>query len=162
MDKFSGNVKKAAGLLNEAAGWGIVLAMLLVVVNIVLRAVFKSPILGTYEYTGFLTALIVGCGLSYCALADGHIAIGFIVEKLSKRVQNIIDIATNSLVMCFMVFFTWRIFLYAHQLSSSNEVSPTTQTPYYIFVYITAAGFVVLSLVLIAKIIQSIKGVIRI
>jgi len=159
LEKFNSTVKKAAGVLNEAAGWGIVLAMILVVVNIILRAVFKSPILGTYEYTGFLTALIVGCGLSYCALANGHIAIGFLVEKLKKRTQNIIDSVTNVFVLCFMLFFTWRMFLYAGKLAASSEVSPTTQTPYYLFVYITAMSFVVLSLVIFTKAIQSIKGV---
>ncbi|NSW91122.1 MAG: TRAP transporter small permease [Firmicutes bacterium] len=153
------SVKKVAALLNEVACWGIVLVMVLVVFNIILRAVFKSPILGTYEYTSFLTALIVGCGIAYCAAVNGHIAIGFIIEKLGKKAQSIIDMVTGTIVFCCMLFFTWRMFLYAGRLAASNEVSPTTQTPFYLFVYVIAAGFAVLSLVLLDKAKQAIKEV---
>jgi TRAP-type C4-dicarboxylate transport system permease small subunit len=160
MSKFGSAVKKAARILDEASGWLIVLAMALVVANIILRAVFNSPILGTYEYTSFLTALIVGCGLANCALGDGHIAIDFLVEKLNKRTQNTIASITSIIALFFMVLFTIQLFIYAGQLAASGEVSPTTQTPHYIFVYITALSFAVLSLAVLSKALQSIKGVI--
>lgn len=160
MDKLGSIVKKAARILDEASGWFIVLAMALVVVNIMLREVFKSPILGTYEYTSFLTALIVGCGLANCALGDGHIAIDFLVEKLNKRTQYIIASITSIMALFFMVLFAIQLFINAGQLVASGEVSPTTQTPHYIFVYITALSFAVLSLAILSKAMQSIKGVI--
>ncbi|MGI6668950.1 MAG: TRAP transporter small permease [Acetivibrionales bacterium] len=160
MNKFGSIVEKAARILDGISGWCIVFAMALVVVNIILRAVFKSPILGTYEYTEFLTALIVGCGLANCTLGDGHIAIDFLVEKLNKRTQNIIASITGIIALCFMVLFTIQLFINAGQLAASGEVSPTTQTPYYIFVYITALCFAVLSLAILSRTLQSIKGVV--
>lgn len=160
MSRFDSIVKKAARILDEASGWLIVLAMALVVANIILRAVFNSPILGTYEYTSFLTALIVGCGLANCALGDGHIAIDFLVEKLNKRTQDIIASITSIIALFFMVLFTVQLFINAGQMAASGEVSPTTQTPHYIFIYITALSFVILSLAIFTKALQSIKGVI--
>ncbi|MGE5612945.1 MAG: TRAP transporter small permease [Bacillota bacterium] len=160
MNKFGSIVNKAARILDMISGWCIVFAMALVVVNIILREAFKSPILGTYEYTGFLTALIVGCGLAYCALGDGHIAIDFLVEKLNKRTQNIIASVTNIIALFFMVLFTVQLFKNAGQMAASGEVSPTTQTPHYIFIYITALSFAVLSLAILNKTLQSVKGVI--
>lgn len=161
MNKFGRTVEKAARILDEASGWFIVLAMTLVVVNIILRAAFKSPILGTYEYTSFLTALIVGCALANCALGDGHIAIDFLVEKLNKRTQDIIASITSIIALFFMVLFTIQLFINAGQLAASGEVSPTTQTPHYIFVYVTAISFTILSLAILSKALQSIKGVIN-
>jgi TRAP-type C4-dicarboxylate transport system permease small subunit len=160
MNKFCSIVEKAARILDKISGWCIVLAMALVVVNVILRAVFKSPILGTYEYAGFLTALIVGCGLANCAMGDGHIAIDFFVEKLNKRTQNIIASITSIMALFFMILFTIQLFINAGQLAASGEVSPTTQTPHYIFVYITALSFAVLSLAILSKALKSIKGVI--
>lgn len=159
MDKFSRTVKKLSDIINEVANWGIVLSMILVVLNVILRAVFKRPILGTYEYVCFLAAIIVGCGIAYCAAVDGHIAISFILEKLKKRTQNVIEVITSVITLLGMLVFTWRMFLYAARLAANNEVSPTTQTPFYLFIYITAIGFLVLCLVLLDKAIKALKEV---
>ncbi|NLC69344.1 MAG: TRAP transporter small permease [Clostridiaceae bacterium] len=161
MDKFSHTVKKMSAFVNEAASWGVVLSMLLVVLNVILRAFFKRPILGTYEYVCFLSAVIVGCGIAYCAAIDGHIAIGFVLEKLGKRAQGVTGIIISVATLIGMLVFTWRMFLYAARLAANNEVSPTTQTPFYLFVYITAIGFLVLCLVLLDKAIRAFKEVRR-
>lgn len=161
MDKFSHAVKKVSAIINEVASWGIVLAMILVVLNVILRAVFKSPILGTYEYVCFFSAIIIGCGIAYCAVLNGHIAIDFLLEKLGKRAQGAINIIASVITLLGMLVFTWRMFLYAARLAANNEVSPTTQTPFYVFVYIIAAGFLALCLVLLSKAMQAFKEVRR-
>jgi TRAP-type C4-dicarboxylate transport system permease small subunit len=157
--KAENGVKKAARLFNEIAGWAVVAAMVLVVANVILRTVFKSPILGTYEYTGFITAIIVGCGIAFCLLVDAHISIDFIVQKLPYHTQKIISAVTNTVMFAVMSIFTFNIFKYAVKLVKSNSVSPTTQFPFYTVVFAIGICFTLLCLVLILKIKKNIEEV---
>ena len=59
-DKAERGIKRVAEIFSDIAGWAVAAAMVLVVINVILRTVFKSPLLGAYEFTGFITAVIVG------------------------------------------------------------------------------------------------------
>ncbi len=152
LDKVENGIKKTAEVFNTVAGWAIVISMILVVANIILRTVFKKPILGTYEYTGFLTAIVVGFSIAFCLVQDAHISIDFITQKFSKRAQNILGAATDSVMAVVMGVFTFYIFKYASKLMRSNSVSPTTQFPFYIVVFFVAVCFILLCLVLLVRI----------
>ena len=151
-DKAERGIKRVAKVFNDIAGWAVVAAMVLVVINVILRRVFKSPLLGAYEFTGFLTAVIVGFSIAFCLVLDAHISIDFITQKFSKKAQNIIGLVTNSMMFLMMGAFTWFLFGYATKLLKSNSVSPTTQFPFYIVVYIVAVCFIILCLVLLVRV----------
>ena len=72
MNKFEKIVTKTSRLLDDIAGWVIVATMALVVVNIILRAVFKNPVKGVYEYAGYLTALVIGFAIAQCAIEKAY------------------------------------------------------------------------------------------
>lgn len=155
MTKFKKFVEKAAGFLSDIAGWAVVAAMVIVVINVIGRKIFKSPIMGAFEYVSFLTSIAISFGIAYCAVTDGHIMIGVFTEKLKERTQRVISIITNLIALAFLVLCTVRIVMYAGGLFSKGEVSATTQTPFYIFVYMMAAGFGMLCLILITKIAEA-------
>lgn len=154
--KAEKHVKSVAGILNMVSGAAVVAAMLLVVANVLLRKIFKMPILGTYEFTGFFAVLIISLGVSYCLLIDGHIAVDFIVDKFPSAVKNIVDVIMNVLVFAFMSVFTWKSFEYAASLAANNQYSPTTKVPISIIVYIMAFCFAVFCLVSLIKIRESV------
>ncbi|MBN2851720.1 MAG: TRAP transporter small permease [Clostridia bacterium] len=157
--KIKKGIHDIASMLDKLAGLSIVLAMLLVVLNVIVRKVFSSPLLGAYEFTGFLTALIVAFGLSACLVSNSHIAVDFLVDKLKKPLQKIIDFIVNSILFIFLSFFTYKMFGYATSLLRSHELSPTTKTPFYLFIYVIAFCFIILSMVSLFKAIDSIKEV---
>lgn len=158
MDKIKSTFTGAAKILDYAAGALIVVTMVLTVTNIVLRICFKSPILGAYEFTGFLAALIIGLAISYCAVQNGHIAVDFIIEKLPSPLAKAIDGVTNTISGIFLGFFSWRIFAYGIALMKSNEVSPTTRTPFYYFVYLLGICFLLLCGITFFKAFDLAKG----
>ncbi|MBN2557391.1 MAG: TRAP transporter small permease [Clostridia bacterium] len=152
LSKIEGFIKHTASLFNKIAGASIVLAMLLVVTNVLMRAIFKKPILGTYEFTGFLSVLIISFGLAYCLLINAHIAMDFIFDKFGPRLGNPLEIFISSISFAFMSVFTFRIFVYASRIAASNQLSPTTRTPFHIFIYIMGVCFAMLCLVYLIKI----------
>jgi len=160
IDKLQNAVHRIADILDKLSGLSVVLAMLLVVLNVLSRTIFNKPIQGTYDYTGFLTALIIAFGISACLVSNSHIAIDFIVEKFHKKAQKVIGIVVNSTVFIFMSAFTYKLFGYAFKLLKNHEVSLTTHTPLYILIYIIAFCFVILSLVSLFKALSSFKEVV--
>lgn len=143
--------------LDKIAGWTMVATMILIVGNILLRSIIKQPILGTYEYAGFLTALIIGLSLAYCAVQNGHIAVTFIAEKFPPIIQFVIDAAMNIISFIFLSLASWHTGKYAYSMILSGEVSPTTKTPFYPFIYLVTFGLSMLSLVVLFKLIEFIR-----
>lgn len=146
--------KKLAGvsrLLDYLAGWVLVSVMLLVVTNVVLRVFFKSPLLGTYEFVGFLTASFIGLALAYCAYQDFHISVGYFLERLPPRIQGYIELVTGAFSLVFLSLASWHLVKMGQGMVRSGVVSPTTKTPYYPVVFLVSLGFLVLALVVLVK-----------
>ncbi|WP_027364910.1 TRAP transporter small permease [Desulfotruncus alcoholivorax] len=157
MKKLSGLVAGFSKFLDQIAAFCIVLVMLLTVVNIILRVAVSRPILGAYEFVGYLTAGMIGLALASCALQNGHIAVSFVVDKFSRRIQACVDVFTNVLAVSFWGVAAWYIGKYAGSMSASGVVSPTSQIPFYPFIYLVSFGLVALCLVLVIRLFESIR-----
>ncbi|MCL6446861.1 MAG: TRAP transporter small permease [Armatimonadetes bacterium] len=153
-------VTKISQILDRIAGWALVATMVLVVGNIILR-LFKRPIEGTYEWVGFLTTLVIGLAVAYCAVSNGHIAITFLTERLSPRVQAGIDLAVGLVSLGFLLLVSWQLTGYAASMIQSGEVAPTTNVPFYPFIYLAAFGFLVYCLVILVDLGEAARKVVR-
>ena len=156
-DRIDHWIKKIARALGEIAGWLLFACMIIVTLNVILRKVFNNPLLGTYEWVGILSAVMISLGLAYCATVGGHIAIDFIVNKMKPGLQRIIAIICGSISCLVMGGVTVSLFQYANKLAQSGEVSPTTKIPFYIFVYIAGVGFVAFLAVLLLDLYRSVR-----
>ena len=157
---FRGIIVGFSKFLDRIAGLFLVAVMSLVVGNILLRVLFGKSILGTYEFVGFITAAMIGLSLAYCAIQKGHIAIGLFMDKMPPKIQHISDILINGIALIFWMLSAWHLYQYAYKMSLSGVVSPTTQMPFYYFVYIVAFGVFALSLVMLLRLIESLKMVV--
>ena len=150
-------IQKTAKVLSEIAGWLLFACMLIVTLNVILRKVFNSPLLGTYEWVGILTAVMISLGLAYCTVVGGHIAIDFVINKMKPGAQRIIAIICGAISCLVMAGVTVSLFLYANKLALSGEVSPTTKIPFFIFVYVIGVGFISFLAVLILDLVKSVR-----
>lgn len=159
MDKCEKLLGKATKFLDQIAGLAIIAVMLLVVANVILRATVGRPILGTYEFVGFLTAIIIGLALAHCAFQNGHIAVDFIMKKFPDKVKVPVDFFIHLVSLVFLALSSLHTTNYARSMILTGEVSPTTKTPFYPFIYITALGLAVLCLVVLIRMISLAKKV---
>jgi len=158
MDRFNKFVDKASRLLDNIAGGVIVVAMLLVVVNVILRSAFKSPIKGIYEYTGYLTAFVIAFSIARCAFEKAHIAVDFFMGKLNPKVQLAIDLVLSVISVVFLAFSSVQVLKYGINVIRSGEVSATAHIQFYPFIFIVALGMFVLCLVEASKLIKGGAG----
>ena len=158
MDKTA-LVTRLSRIMDKAAGFVLVAVMFLVVGNVLLRGIFKAPLLGTYEYVGFLTATIIGLSLANCGIQKGHIAIEFLTQSLPPKIQACIDLVLNTVILVFMGLISYHMGEYARAIFQSGSVSPTTEAPFYLFISLVAFGLFLLCLTVSVRFIEDLRTV---
>lgn len=154
MKRFAGIVTRVSSTLNSVSSVALTGLMILITINVILRAVFNFPILGTYDLTGFLTVIVIGCGLAFCSLEDGHIDIGILVDKMKPRTGAVITAAGRAFSLIVLIAYTYALFDLAVRLMKANEVSVTAKIPVWIFVFILALCFCVFALAVLVRIFE--------
>ena len=139
------------------AGFCFFSVMALVLANIILRNVFKLPILGTVEIVGLLTSTGLGLSLSSCEMNDGNIAMDVFTEKLPRKAQKIIDIFVYLISLSFFAIVVWRIFVFAGTAFSNGRVTATTSIPVFPFIFILGFNVFCLCTVLAYKLVCAVK-----
>jgi TRAP-type C4-dicarboxylate transport system permease small subunit len=162
LEKFDNLITKSCRLMDKVAGLCVAGTVFLVVINVLMRAIFNRPFLGTYEYVGFSTALIVGLSLAYCAIMESHITVDLLTNQLPNGVRDVVVSLAEIISFGFVALVTWQLVKYAGNIQSTGEVSPTTEVPLYPFIYLVALGFFALSLVALGKTVKYIRKVVEI
>ena len=151
-------ITAAASAFNVVAALSIMGMMLLTCTDVVLRF-FRMPIPGTYEIVCFLGALFVSFSLAQTSLQKGHIAVEFLVQKLSYKAQFFIY-CINELISAVLFFLiTYQMVVSANSVRVSGEVSMTLQIPIYPVYYGIALGCGLLSIVLTLSFVKSLLGI---
>lgn len=161
MKQFERFVQGLSQALDKMAAICVIVMMAVVVANILLRAILGKPLLGTIDYVNILMALTISLGLAYCGLKNAHIAVEFIMEKFSAKTQAVIGVIINLTGLVFWAATAWYMAAYARNIMDTNLVASTVSIPLYPFVYLAAIGFVVLCLVLVLKVTESVRMVMK-
>ena len=151
---------KVATIFDYASRIVCFVLMLLIFVNVVMRAV-NMPIRGTIEFVEFFNAMTIGLALAYCGARGGHIFVTFLYEKFKGKLQLIVDIVIDLISLAFLSLSSYRLFIYGATMQSQGQVSMTTMTPYYPFVYVVSIGFIAYCLVLLGDIIYNCVKVVK-
>ena len=160
MASFEKTVYRFSRTLNILSSIALVLMMGLVFVNVALRAVW-TPILGTYEFTGFLASIMITFALAHCASVKGHIAITLFADRLPPRVQAVLDSVVAILGTALYAVISWQCVRYAINMYNSGEVSPATATPFYPFIIAVAFGLFMFALTLLNDVFTSIGKIFK-
>jgi TRAP-type C4-dicarboxylate transport system permease small subunit len=150
-------IDKISNSLDLLAAGCFFSVMLLIIANILLRGIFKQPILGNYELVGYLTAMGVSFALAHCARVDGHIAAEFIVVRLPKTMQKVISLLVVTLSVCLWGVVIWSMFTYAYSTKASGLVSATAQIAVYPIIVLITIGLVGFWLVLLLQLVQHLQ-----
>lgn len=161
MKRFANLVESLSRILDRIAAACIVAMMSVVVLNILLRAILGRPLLGTIDYVNILMALTIGLGLAYCGLQNGHIAVEFIVDKLSGKSQAVIGIIINLTALLFWGFAAWYMAAYARSTMHTNLMAGTISLPMYPIIYLIAFGLLILCMVLVLKLADAVRMIIK-
>ena len=138
---------RIASYVSEAI---LAILMFLVFADVIMRYFFNSPIPGSYELTEMFTGLVVALSLAYCAVNKGHIYVELVVSWFSQRGQAVLGIIGGILSIGIVFIMTWQAFVYVTVTFNSGQSTPTLLIPFLPFAVLTAIGFSLFLLVLIA------------
>ena len=129
----------------------LVLMMLMTMADVLLRKLTNITIIGAGEMTEMMMAVVVFCSLAQCQVDDGHIKIDLIMGKTGPRTRAVADFITQG--ACFILFclVTWGTLRHGLEIRAWEEVSIDLGIPIYPFVFVAAAGCLLLALILLFK-----------
>ena len=160
MTGYEKSIRSISRSLNIVGGVFLMIMMLLTVANIIGRAAY-GPILGTPEIVGFALVIVVGFGLAYTAVRDGHVTVELLVTRFPQRVQAIINIVTSLLGIGVFALIAWQSAMYGWRQSLLGEYAPVLKFPIPPLRYIFVFGCIVLCLALALHLYKSIAAAVR-
>ncbi|MBS3918163.1 MAG: TRAP transporter large permease subunit [Deltaproteobacteria bacterium] len=131
--------------------------MLLLVAEVILANVFNRPIAASYEVVQFMLVTMVFFGIGYTALKGGHVAVDFVVSRLSKRAQVALETVTAALGLFIFVVIVWQSVEGAIYLRAKGETSYMLGIPTYPFYWIIAFGSALLAWTLILQFVDTFR-----
>lgn len=123
--------------------------MVIVTINVVLRYVFNTALLGYIEIVQFLQVIAVGLGLAYAQRRKANIHVDMLINILPKRVQKLLEVLTSLVALFVFGVMTFAIYKVSSTSGAMREISDTLELPLYIFRWLLAAGFGLLTLQLL-------------
>jgi TRAP-type C4-dicarboxylate transport system permease small subunit len=139
----------------------LVLMVLLTVVDVCLRYIFNNPIVGSYELTEFMMAVLVFASVGFTQSVKDHVSVDLVVTKLPDRVRALLEAITCLLAFGLFGLAAWRNELHTGTTWARHDVSAELFIPVSPFVLFVALGLAVLSLVLLVQFFQSLAQVLK-
>lgn len=154
MEQLIGYLSRAFMVI---AGVALLLLVLLASGNVGMR-LFHVPYAGTYEIVSFLGALVTAGALAHTQRRRDHIMVDILTDRFPALIKRILDAVSDLLAAVLFGIASWQVWRWGDSIRINGELSETLQLKFYPFVYATAAGFGLLTLVLV---IQMLRAVLR-
>ena len=139
----------------HGAGVGVLAAMMVLTASdVTLRYVFNRPIVGSFDLTEYMMAIVVSFGLAYCAFFRGHVSVDIIVSRLPQRAQAVIDGITGLLGIFLFALITWQSWIYMKLLFNSGLESTVLLIPRYPFAGLVCLGSAFLTIALLVNFLE--------
>lgn len=133
------------------------LAMLFIVVlDVILRIFFKSPIVGATEITQMLMVCITPA-IGGTILENRMTKVDVLVEKFPKGVQVVVDTIMYVITIVLFGLLTWRAFDLGTYQQSIGKAYSMLKIPEYPFLYLLAFAFAVSCVATIVVLVQYLK-----
>jgi len=149
-------IKKFFMITNILSGVCFFTVMALVLVNIVMRNIFKMPIMGTVEIVGLMVATGLGFALANCEMLDGNIGMD-IDLPWSRKIDKVIELTKYIISIIFWGIVVWQVFGYASASLVNGRVTPTASIPIYPFIFMLGINVLCLCLALVYKLVCTVK-----
>jgi TRAP-type C4-dicarboxylate transport system permease small subunit len=152
MDQLIGYLSRFFMIVGGAA---LFLLVLLATGNVTLR-LFHIPFAGTYEIVSFLGALVTAGALAHTQRRRDHIMVDILTDRLPPLAKRLLDAVSDALAALLFGIAAWQLYAWGEKIRTSGELSETLQLRFYPFVYGVAAGFALLTLVLVMQMLRAI------
>ena len=140
----------------------ILLISLLVCTHVILRGLFGSGVLGTYELVQYGMLTVVSLTLAENELTGGNIIVNFVLDKMRPRLANIFSIIMYLISIVFMIFVLYNQLGMIGTKLADGSVTGTLGIPHWIIVSLICIGlffFVIAFIIRVYNMIDNHKNI---
>ncbi len=155
MKKFLAAVFWLNTWMQHLASVVLTFMLFLTTADVILR-LFKKPIPGAVEIIAICGGAVLGLSIPMTSWMKGHIAVDFVLNELSPRVRDGINIVTRCVAVFLCVLIGWNSWKIGAGFREGAEVSGTLEIPLYPVAYGLGLCFFVLALVLFCDAVKTV------
>jgi TRAP-type C4-dicarboxylate transport system permease small subunit len=130
--------RHADALLGAAASAVLLAMMLLTVVDVVGRYVFRRPVRGAFEVTELMLVVLIFAGLPLVSFTDEHAVMDFIDRVLGPRARRRLQRGVQAVSAAFMFLLAWLVWRKADRIWGYRDATDVLRIVYGPFVYFMA------------------------
>jgi TRAP-type C4-dicarboxylate transport system permease small subunit len=143
----------------------LVAMMLLTGVDVFLRYVFNSPILGSAEITELIMVTLAFVTIVWCTAGKAHIKVDLLSSRIPETGRTISDVLFYFMYLVLASLIAWRSFLEALAVrptsTSAGAGSSILNIPHYPFYLLIAVACVLIALIMLVYIAHGITQVVK-
>jgi TRAP-type C4-dicarboxylate transport system permease small subunit len=160
VEAFKSFVRKIDGWLMWVSMVLLAVLMFLGAADVIGRYFFNSPILGAHEVSQVMLAFVILLSWAYVHSKKGHVKVDLIVDRLPRRVGNVVDLLDSILVLGVLGLMVWRGYVFAMQARIAAVMLDIVFIPIYPFLLVVSVGAFFMLLEVIVQIIELVTGVV--
>lgn len=150
------------GWINRLCMTGGILCLLgmalIIIINVVGRYFFRSPLVATVELVGIAGALLISLSLLPCEVARRNISVPILTSKLSQGVLKVFNFSSYILSLLIVGVYVFTGAGLAFEMLTKREKTPVLELPVPIFRFIWVFGCILLFAVLLVHLIETLRG----
>lgn len=137
----------------------IILMMVLVTLDVILKAFFQSTVRGCYEICQMALATLVFSSWAYTQTVHGHMHVTMFISKFPQKLRFIAFSLTSLISVVTMVFGFYGVFLQIGTVKASGECTGTLLIPHWPFYVFEFVAMILLAIVLFRDALKSIIAI---
>lgn len=135
--------------------------MLFTVADVVLRSLFRAPILGSFELTEFSLVVMAFLAIPWAAAKKVNVRVDLLVSRLAPKTQVVIGSVTCLMALIVTAFCAWYTVPQALYIFRLGQESDMLKIPVYPFYLLVSFGFFLVFLILVADFIELVRKAVK-
>jgi TRAP-type C4-dicarboxylate transport system permease small subunit len=129
LDAAARALSAAAGGVAAAGVLALLALSLAVVADVLMRWLFRMPILAVADLAPLVTAAAVAACFPAAVARRQHIAVTSLGERLGGRAQRLLELGGALAVLAFFGLAAWQLALHARGIAAANETTLVLRIP---------------------------------
>jgi TRAP-type C4-dicarboxylate transport system permease small subunit len=166
--RFTMWIEKFEKFNTRLSGWfewvgiaGLLLMMVITGIDVIGGKLFTWRLLGAIDIVTLSQIVAIAFSAAIALIVGRHIRVEFLVNRLPRRAQAVINSFVSLLGLILFLLIIWRLIVLGISFQTAREATATVYIPLYPFAYGIALASVPVCLVFLADLIKAIAEAIR-
>ncbi|MSQ53236.1 MAG: TRAP transporter small permease [Betaproteobacteria bacterium] len=129
LGRIERGIDRLALLLALSAAAGLLVVALAIMLDVLLRWLFKAPIPGLGEISALFTAVVVAACFPMLIARRGNVTIRFVGSVLGVRTARLLDVFGALICALYFSAMTWQYLRFSIEMTGAGESTPILRWP---------------------------------